>query len=148
MIPRHHFALVLLILTVAGCGALSPVAEKPTATVRSVSLSSASFTGMDGKISMDIFNPNGFALPLTQVEWTLTVGSSQAVRGSFDLTATIPAKGSAPVQGTLHIGAASAVGVAAAVAQGIRTYQVRATLHFKTRFGPITAAVVHDGELI
>lgn len=103
---------------------------------------------MDGQVDMDIYNPNGFGLPLTRVDWTLSVGSAQAVRGTFDLSATIPAKGTAPVAGTLHIDTASAVGVAAAVASGARNYEIKATLYFQTRLGEIAANVAHSGTLL
>jgi len=142
-------ALILVIaVTLAACGALSPMAEKPDVTVRSVSLSAAGFTGMDGNVSMDVYNPNGFGMPLKRVEWTLSVGSAQAVRGSFELSETIPAKGSAPVEGRIHIGVGAAVGVAAAIAEGIRTYNIQATLTFQTRLGDLKANVSHQGELL
>ncbi len=145
--------LVVLALTaalagLASCGALSPMAAQPQVTVRSVSLSAAGFSGVDGTVAMDIYNPNGFALPLRRVDWTLSVGSVQAVRGSFDLTATIPAKASAPVDGRLHIDVGSAVGVASALAQGVRSYEISATLTFQTRFGDLRADVQHQGQLL
>jgi LEA14-like dessication related protein len=148
MRTRPTLILAFLILSLTACGALSPMAEKPQVTVRSLSLSSAGFSGMDGEVAMDIYNPNGFGLPLNRVDWTLSVGSAQAVRGSFEMSETIPAKGSAPVTGRLHIDVSSAVGVAAAVASGVRTYDIQATLHFQTRLGELTVAVSHRGELL
>ncbi len=145
---NRSILLLAIAVILSACGALSPIAEKPTVTVRSVALSSAGFSGMNGTVAMDIYNPNGFALPLRQVDWTLSVGSAQAVRGSFELTETIPAKASAPVTGRLHMDVAGAVGVAASLAQGVRSYQIQATLTFQTRFGDLTANVTHNGELL
>jgi hypothetical protein len=70
------------------------------------------------------------------------------VRGSFELSETIPAKASAPVEGRIHIGVGAAVGVAAAIAEGIRTYNIQATLTFQTRLGDLKANVRHQGELL
>lgn len=140
--------LAVLALAAGACAALSPIAEKPDVTVRSVSLSSVGLTGMDGELDMDIYNPNGFGLPLTRVDYTLSVGTAQAVRGTFELSATIPAKGTAPVSGTFRIDTASAVGVAASVASGARNYEIAATLYFQTRFGEVAASVTHNGTLL
>jgi LEA14-like dessication related protein len=144
LVPALLLALAAIL---AGCGALSPVAEKPKVTVQSVSLASASFTGIRGQVAMDVYNPNGFGIPLTRVDWSLSVGSAQAVSGSFDLSETIPAKASAPVMGSLRIDASSAIGVASQLAAGARTYTLRGTLHFQTRFGNLSVDIAGEGEL-
>ena len=135
-------------LFLISCGALSPVAEKPQVTVRTVSLSSASFTGIDGRIDMDVFNPNPFGMPLHRVDWALSVGSSEPVRGSFDMSETIPAKASAPVTGSIRITAASAIGITAALASGERTYNLQAELYFQTKFGELKVAVTHQAKIV
>lgn len=147
MLNRKPLPLLLLTLMLGACGALSPVAEKPKVTVNTVSLSSASFTGIRGEVAMDVYNPNGFGLPLTRVDWSLSVGSARAVSGTFKLSDTIPAKASLPVLGSLTIDAASAIDVAAQLAAGARTYTLRGTLHFQTRFGNLSVDISGEGDI-
>jgi LEA14-like dessication related protein len=145
--PHPKLLLISLALMLTACGALSPVAEKPKVTVNTVSLSAAGFTGIRGELGMDVYNPNGFGLPLTRVDWSLSVGSAKAVSGSFKLSDTVPAKASVPVVGSLTIDAASAIGVASELASGVRTYTLRGTLHFQTRFGNLSVDIAGQGEI-
>lgn len=121
--------------------------EKPTAEVRDVSLTNAGFTGVTGQLQLDVTNPNGFGVPLSNVDWQLSVGSTRAVTGSAQLQANIPARGVAPVTTTLTIDARDAVAVGSALASGARTYQLDAKLTFSTNFGPLTVEVHHQGTL-
>lgn len=144
---KQLLGLAFLCAGLLACGALSPVTEKPKVTVNTVSLSSAGFSGMTGKVGMDIYNPNAFGLPLTRVEWTLSVGNAKAVSGAFDLSDTIPAKASAPVEGSLRVDATSAIAVAAQLASGERTYTIQGRLHFQTRFGNLSVDIAGQGEI-
>lgn len=137
----------LLSASLLACGALSPVAEKPKVTVKGVSLSSVGFSGMTGEVAMEVFNPNSFGIPLTRVEWTLSVGNAKAVSGAFDLSETIPAKASAPVVGSLRIDASSAIRVVGELASGARTYTLQGRLHFQTRFGKLSVDIAGQGEI-
>lgn len=137
----------LLCTSLVACAALSPVTEEPKVTVQTVTLRSAGFAGMKGNIAMDVFNPNAFGLPLSRVEWTLSVGSASAVSGAFDLSQTIAAKASVPVVGSMTLSTASALAVAAQLASGAHTYTLRGRLHFKTRFGNLSADITGQGEI-
>lgn len=121
--------------------------EKPSATVRQVSVSSASFSGASGELALDVVNPNSFGVPLSGVDWQLSIGGSRAVTGSVQLSQTIPAKGAAPVVTTLTIDARDAVAVAGALASGVRDYQIDVKLHFSTQVGNVDVAVAHTGQL-
>lgn len=131
----------------AACGAAPPVTEKPTVTVNSLSISSATFTGVRGKMAMDVFNPNGYGLPLRRVEWKLAVGDAQAVDGVIDFSKTIDAKNSTPVTGELKIGASSAMSIARVMAGGANTYTLQGRMHFQSRFGDIRVDFSHQGSV-
>jgi LEA14-like dessication related protein len=121
--------------------------EKPTATVRQVSVSSVSFTGATGELDLDVMNPNSFGVPLSGVDWQLSIGGAKAVTGTVQLSQTIPAKGVAPIVTTLSIDARDAVTVAGVLGRGARDYRIDVTLHFSTKVGPLDVAVTHDGQL-
>lgn len=121
--------------------------EKPTASVRDVNVSSVSFSGATGELSLDVMNPNGFGVPLSGIDWQLSIGGARAVTGTVQLSQTIPAKAVAPVVTTLTISSGDAVTVASVLAGGARDYRVDVTLHFSTQVGPIDVAVNHTGQL-
>ncbi len=145
--PTLLAAALLLALLASGCALFTKGLAKPTVDVRGVAVASVTFTGAEGQLDLDITNPNGFGVPLSGIDWELTIGGARAVSGRVELSQTIPAKGVAPVVATLRIGATEAVGVASELASGVRTYQLSARLHFTSPLGPITVDVAHQGDL-
>ncbi|MBA3541205.1 MAG: LEA type 2 family protein [Deltaproteobacteria bacterium] len=130
--------------------------ERPTANVRDVSLSSASFAGVSGELALDITNPNGFGVPLSGIDWELSItclaptrciNHARALTGSVQLSQTIPARGVAPVKTALTIATRDAIAAASALAGGARDYQLVAHLHFSTPVGPLAVEVTHAGTL-
>jgi LEA14-like dessication related protein len=132
---------------VSGCSLFMRSIERPTAEVRTVSVSSVGFGGATGELHLDVTNPNGFGVPLSGIDWQLSIGGARAVTGTVQLSQTIPAKGVAPVTTTLSIATTDALAVAGVLASGERSYQIDVQLHFSTSVGPIDVAVKHTGEL-
>jgi LEA14-like dessication related protein len=139
--------LLACAIATTGCSLFMHSIEKPTVTVRDVSVSSAGFTGVTGELRLDVMNPNGFGVPLSGIDWQLSIGGARAVTGAVQLQQTIPAKGVAPVVTSLTISAADAIGVAAALASGANSYQIDAKLHFSTQVGQIDVEVHKSGSL-
>ncbi len=149
-LPMHipkTLVLSLVLSLLGACGVLAAIAEKPTATVQEVSLSSAGFGGVRGTLGLQVHNPNPFGLPLYRIDWTLSVGRAQAVSGSIQLDETIPAKASLPVTTALSIATLDAARVARELLAGAHTYSLRATLFFKGKYGEIKFELQHDGQL-
>ena len=140
--------LALASLTaLAGCSLFMRSIEKPTAEVRTVAITSAGFTGVTGELALDVSNPNSFGVPLSGIDWQLSIGGMRAVTGTVQLNETIPAKGVAPVKTTLTITATDAIEVAGVLAAGSRDYQVNVRLHFATKVGQVDVDVAHAGQL-
>ena len=121
--------------------------EKPTAEVRGVSMTSAGLGGVSGELSLDVTNPNNFGVPLSGIDWTLSIGGTRAVTGTVQLSQTIPARGVAPVTTSLSIATGDAIAVGTVLARGSRDYQVNVKLHFATSVGQIDVDVAHSGQL-
>jgi len=139
--------LALLAVALTGCALLTHPIEKPTAQVRGVAVGSVSFTGLDGTIDLDIQNPNSFGVPLSEIEWQLSVGNARAVSGRISLSQEIPARGTAPVHAALRIAATDAIAVGGEVAGGVRSYTLSARLHFSTKLGKVSVDVANTGTL-
>ena len=139
-------ASLALAVLASACAHLPKAVEEPTVDVRGVALTGVSFTGIDGELHMDVFNPNMFSVPLQAVDWELSIGNAKAVSGSFELLKHIPARDSTPVIGSLSIGAANAIAIGDKLAEGESRYTVRGMLHFATKFGPLTVSFAYDGD--
>ncbi len=139
--------VIALVISLSGCF-LGKSIEKPQVTVTAVAIGSVSFTGIEGTIDLDVFNPNAFGVPLSMIEWEISVGSSRAVQGRIELSATIPAKASAPVTAALRIDAADAVDVGMQLAAGVRTYTLAARFTFSTTLATVSVDVVHESTLM
>jgi len=134
-------------IALSGCSLFMHSIERPKADVRDVTVSSAGFTGVTGELRLDVSNPNGFGVPLSGIDWQLSIGGARAVTGTVQLQQTIPAHGVAPVTTSLTIDARDAAAVASALASGARGYQITAKLHFSTQVGPLDVDVQHAGTL-
>lgn len=139
----------LCVLALSGCSMFMHSIEEPKATVEHVSIASAGFTGVAGKLDLDIMNPNAFGVPLSGIDWTLSVDGARAITGRTELSQTIPARGHAPVSTSLAIDARDAFAVGGAIANnvGAHTYRLAATLHFSSGFSKVDVAIAQDGTL-
>jgi LEA14-like dessication related protein len=135
------------VVLLSGCSLFMHSMERPTATVRNVSVSSAGLAGVTGQLQVDVMNPNAFNVPLSGIDWQLSVGDARAVSGQVELQQTIPAQGVSPITTSLSISTTDAMMVAAALGTGAHTYTIDAKLHFSTAVGPIEVEVKKSGEL-
>lgn len=142
-----RFVVVVVAALLGGCSLFMRSIEKPKVEIRDVSISSAGFGGVSGELALDVMNPNMFGVPLSGIDWQLSVGGTRAVTGNVQLSQTIPARGVAPVVTSLSIGTGDAITVGSALARGARDYQISARFHFATKAGPIAVDVVHRGQL-
>ncbi|MEO8703770.1 MAG: LEA type 2 family protein [Kofleriaceae bacterium] len=138
--------LVCAVVMLAGCSIFMRSIERPSAKVRAVSVSAVGL-GVTGELSLDVSNPAPVGVPLSGIDWELSIGGARAVTGSVQLSQTIPARGVAPVTTTLTIAARDAVAAGSAIAGGARDYTLVAHLHFATGVGPIDVEVSHAGQL-
>lgn len=139
--------IVSMLLFGTGCpGVLKPL-EKPTAEFQGLTVQGVGFSGLDARAAFVLTNPNSIGLPLRAVDWQLSIGGASPVRGRVDLSATIPAKGSAPIDVGIHVTAGAAVEMAGRLSSGARDYHVAGTMHFQTSLGDIAVAFDHSGAI-
>jgi LEA14-like dessication related protein len=145
---RTVFAtLAAVTMFASGCSLFMHSMERPTAKVRDASISAVGLGGVSGKLDVDVTNPNDFGVPLSGIDWQLSIGGARAVTGAIELSRTIPARGVAPVETQLAVTARDAIAVGEALARGDRSYQLDATLHFSTAVGQLDVAISHAGTI-
>ncbi|HEY4180968.1 MAG TPA: LEA type 2 family protein [Kofleriaceae bacterium] len=138
---------VAALAALPACSIFMHSMEKPSAQVRDVSISSVGLGGASGQLSLDVSNPNSFGVPLSGVDWQLSINGARAVTGTAELSQEIPAKGVAPVTTTLSISARDAIALGSVLGGGARTYRIDVRLHFSTQVGKIDVDVSKTGEL-
>jgi len=138
---------VFALAALSGCSIFMRSIEKPQASVRDVSVSAAGLGGISGQLQLDVTNPNGFGVPLSGIDWQLSIGGARAVTGTVQLSQTIPARGVAPVATSLTVSATDAIAVGSVLAGGARGYSMKARLHFSTPVGEVSVDVEHSGTL-
>lgn len=140
-------ALLFAALLLAGCPGITRPLEKPTASFRGMSSASVGLSGLSATAGFSIQNPNSVGLPLRAVDWELSIGGSAPVRGRVELSETIPAKGSAPIDVNIKVSPGAAIGIGRRISSGNKNYEIRGVLHFQTRFGDIAVGFDHNGSL-
>lgn len=149
LLPRRLGLLVAICaVALSACSMFTRSIERPQADVRDVAVRQAGFGGVSGELHLDVMNPNGFGVPLSGIDWQLSVGGARAATGRVELSQTIPARGTAPVTTSLTLDARDALAVAAELAGGARAYRLQARLYFSTPVGPIDITVEHQGQLL
>ena len=68
--------------------------QRPTATVRGMSLRDIDSRGFTMNFDVELDNPNAFALPLADVDYALALAGSRLLSGEARPDATLPANGS------------------------------------------------------
>ena len=88
--PSLSTPLVILLGLAAGCTA----PRKPTATFRGMDVTDVNARGFTMNVEVDVENPNAVALPLSNAEYTLSLGGVDVVENSrLRPNARIPANG-------------------------------------------------------
>lgn len=92
--PSVLLLSLLLLPLASGCAAV----EKPTATFRGMDVADITPQGFTMNVDLDVHNPNSVALPLTDADYTLSLGGVNVVENSkIHPDARIPANGTGSV---------------------------------------------------
>ena len=90
---------ILIALTTSSCSFfLQKMVEKPKVEFEHVDLRDVSGNGATVLVGLKVENPNGFALHVDSVRYTLDVKGKQIATGSIDKPVEVAAKGSAVVE--------------------------------------------------
>ena len=76
---KCFFLLGLVLAAVSGCQSLGGLGvESPTASVQGVEVAGVTADGFRMDFDLDVANPNGFALPLTDTGYTVSLAGVEA----------------------------------------------------------------------
>jgi LEA14-like dessication related protein len=90
LMSRFLFALSLVS---SGCSTI----QKPTASLKSADVGDVTVQGFTANFSIDVANPNSFAVPLRNTDYTLSLGGAKVADGAIKPDASLPAGGTLPM---------------------------------------------------
>jgi LEA14-like dessication related protein len=123
--------LVAAALSLAGCA-------YPSISVRTARLDSVQLSGLTVDVFFDVENPNQFALPLEQVDWTLRLFDMRVGTGTSRMDKNLPAKQTTRVKMPITVSFGDAAGVATKI-RGSRSipWDIDGTAHITAPTGPL-----------
>lgn len=106
------------------------IAEPPGVSVQDVSFERFSWQGGEAVFTLQLSNPNSFALPLTGVDYALSLNGVEVGKGSREQSLQIPAKQSRSVEFPLRLSFVNMASVLPGLMrQGTMQYQLRGAVH-------------------
>lgn len=133
---------------VVGCGSV----QRPTASVKGMSLGEVTAGGFTMNFDVALHNPNGVALPVGDVKYGLQLAERDLLQGDVKPEQSIPAQGDLAVTVPVTVSFESLVGVAEAIGRsgGNVPYAWDATFEFSTGplgLQPIKVPLRYSGQL-
>lgn len=94
--------VMLLAIASTGCAVLQQVMKKPSVQVQSVSFHSQGLR--EGRLDsrLQVYNPNGFSMPVHSLSYRLSINGHQLAQGKLSLDKKIPARGSVELRLPVH----------------------------------------------
>jgi LEA14-like dessication related protein len=141
--------LGLMLVTGVGCGSV----QRPTASFRTMSVSDVSARGFVMNVDVDVANPNSVAIPLTNVDYGLSLAGVRVVDGGkVKPEARIPANGHSTITIPVPLTFENLLSAGDAIRKGSGdvTYGLDAGLNFDTGLPVIGVQRVplqHEGTL-
>ena len=126
------FAISLFLITACGPNGagIKGVAEPPGVSVQDVSFERFTWQGGEALFTLNLSNPNSFPLPLTGVDYALSLNGVEVGNGSREQSLQIPARQSRMVQFPLRLSFVNMASVLPGLMQqGSMNYQLRGSVH-------------------
>lgn len=129
-----------LVATLAACAS-------PEVSIADARLGRVDLRSLTVDFTLDVVNPNEFALPVAGVDWSLALFDQRVGTGTARPDETIPAQGSArvPMPVTVSFQQATEVG-RKLLATGTIPWDLTATLRFDSPAGPLAVDVSDAGS--
>lgn len=92
------FTLILILASLSGCSSLQSQFDRPTVRLAGITLVEAGLLQQVYGVTLQVDNPNGFALPIKGVNYAVKLGGQEFASGLTPNGFSIPANGTDQVQ--------------------------------------------------
>lgn len=113
--------------------------RRPTVQVHAIEVKKASLLALDLQVTVQVENPNDFALNVSRLKYHMTAGDLEVAEGRYDPRISVPAGGKSLINLPLSVNATSVIRLVQMVVDGASDPEafLVATADFETPFGPI-----------
>jgi len=150
--PALALAVVALLGLSSGCASLGKLAQsafqKPSLSLRQVSVAGLDFEGATLAFDYVVKNPNGFGLSLGRLDYWLKLDEREVTRGNAPGGVNLPANGTAPVRFTARLPFAQVPRLVELVRSARPVaYSVGGVVGVDTPIGLISLPLSHSGTV-
>ena len=145
--------IVGIALNLGGCAylkeAVGLVVRKPQVSLVAIDVEKADFSSLDLLVSLQIDNPNDFAIRFFNLRYDLNAAGKLLATGKFDDKITVPKEGRQLLRLPIAVDTRSAVGLASQLLRGRQDLmaELTATTFFEGPLGPIEVNVSESKAL-
>jgi len=140
--------LLMIALSICMSSCLSWFMEKPTITVRKISITPLSLTEMSLVLQLEVQNTNHFDLTLTSLEYTIYLNNEDIGNGRLEKEILVPASSTTPIRFPVATKFNN-------LGKGLKTiifgndlpYRIAGTALVKTAFGSASFPLSKEGRI-
>ncbi len=152
---RYTRVLALLVVSLAalsGCATVQSLlgaAPKPTATIKGISFGDLSWDKIALNFEVEVHNPYDVPLPLVNLDYSMSAGTSRLLKGAAQTQGSIPAKGSKVLTLPAEVSLTDAMAFIKGVRPGTTIpYSTNATLLVNApTAGQVPIPITRQGEI-
>ena len=147
--PRLLRAVAVLALLASshGCAMLNQLFQKPAVSLRSVDLTSLSFTGIGANFVLGVDNPNPVGIDLARLAYQVTIEGKQLAQGQANQAVSVPASGAGTITLPVSIRFTDFVAsIQALLTKRQVNYSIAMSPGFNTPLGIIDVPLAHSGQ--
>ena len=124
---------IVSVFSFSGCSSnslgIKGIAEPPRVTVQDVRFENFTWQGGNAMFTLNVSNPNAFGLPLSGIDYSLSLNGVEVGKGASQQSLQIPAQQSRSVQFPLRLSFVNmATVLPGLVRQGTMQYQLRGSV--------------------
>ena len=132
MRPIFLVTLSILLLLFQGCGTLdkrlNPI--QPNVFIDAIEIEDASLSGLTALLTLNIENPNNFALNAKGLDYTMSMAGTNILSGESQSNMSVPALGSGKIEVPVRISYASILETIPKVMEtGVASYNFSGSIH-------------------
>ncbi len=125
-----------------------PVLKVPQVELSKVELKGLSFTSADVRLALNVKNPNGQALNLQSLDYTLTLAGAQVATGNLPSALELPAKGEGHFGTDIKVSFSQAAAAMEAIKRASNAdYSIGGNLSARTPWGQVATPFTKSGTV-
>lgn len=144
---KYFKVVFIMVMVCLQYACLDRIVEKPTFTLKDVSLTLHSMKELKARLTVEIQNPNGYSLNFEALEYRLALENHETAKGRYTETFEVPARSTKEITIplTMDFDGMGAHLKSYLLGKDI-PYKIEGTLHLKVLWGSIALPLLKEGS--